>query len=167
MAYWVEKMLALGLLEPLGKTRGASTRSQMRYTCRAPAYCVPRAAVGLGVWRDLVELFTRDAWQKVIDSVVYSQRDPDANSLWIYRDAGNGSFWRVFAHAPVMGADDGTLVNIGSMQLTADDYRALQHELNQLIRSYYDRSRASVSAGGPQPLLNIYYAVAANQSPPA
>lgn len=167
MAYWVDKMLALGLLEPLGKSRSAGTRSQMRYTCTASAYCVPRAAVGLGVWRDLVDLFTRDAWQKVIDSVVHSQRDAEEACLWVFRDPVNGSFWRVFHRLPVMTADDGTLVNYGSFQLTADDYRSLQQDLDRLIRSYYDRSMASRNAGGPQPLLNIFYAVAANQSPPA
>jgi hypothetical protein len=167
MAYWVNKMLALGLLEPLGKARGAGTRSQMRYTCRASAYCVPRAAVGLGVWRDLVELFTRDAWQKVIDSVVHSHRDADAACLWVYRDPQNGSFWRVFNRSPLMTADDGTLVNYGSMVLTADDYHALQHDLNRLIRTYYDRSAVSRSAGDAQALISVYYAVAANQSPPA
>jgi hypothetical protein len=167
MAYWVNKMLALGLLKPLGKARGAGTRSQMRYTCSAPAFCVPRAVVGLGVWRDLVELFTRDAWQKVIDSVVYSHRDADAACLWVYRDPVNDSFWRVFDRMPAMRADDGTLVNVGSIQLTAEDYHLLQQDLNRLISSYYGRSAACRKAGGAQNLLSIYYAVAANQSPPA
>lgn len=57
--------------------------------------------------------------------------------------------------------------NYGSILLTADDYHALQQDLNRLIRSYYDRSAASRGAGGAQALLSVYYAVAANQSPPA
>lgn len=167
MAYWVGKMRSLGLLEPLGKMRSADTRAQMRYTCSAPAYCVPRAAVGLGVWRDLVALFTRDAWQRVIDSFVHSQRHGDAACLWVYRDPQNGSFWRVFDRAPMMTADDGTYVSFGLMVLTPHEYRQLQQDLDRLVRSYYDRSAAHRESGPASGLVNVYYAAAANRSPPA
>lgn len=165
MAYWVNRMLALGLLKPLGKARGAGTRAQMRYTCTAPAYCVPRSVVGLGVWRDLVALFTRDTWHRVIDSAVYSQRNAEAACLWVYRDPGNGTFWRVFHRLPEMTADDGTMLNIGSMMLSVPDYHQLQYDLNALMSSYYERSKVGRNAGVP--LVSVYYVAAANQTPPA
>jgi transposase-like protein len=161
MAYWVKKMQALGLVRPAGKSAATGSRSQMRYTATAPAFCVPRASVGVALWRDMAELHTRQAWNKVIDSSLHSQRDAARACLWLYRRASDGSVWRIFGPAPAMTADDGVLVNYGLLLLVPQDYRALQDELNRTIARYHRLSCEPRSQSAQR--LKVWYTVAANE----